>query len=83
MLQKKEKAWSMRYPETKYDKYITEHRSISETKRGNAWFELSGGKDMRDECGKGYYKGIVAFSQKDATSKDAIQIEKDLTRYLK
>ena len=78
MLQKKEKAWSMRYPETKYDKYITEHRSIR-----NAWFELSGGKDMRDECGKGYYKGIVAFSQKDATSKDAIQIEKDLTRYLK
>ena len=71
----------MRYPETKYVKYIKEHRSISESKRGNAWFELSGGREMRDECGKDYYKGVVALSQKDTTSRDAIQIEKDLARY--
>ena len=77
---KREETWSLRYPETKYDKYIKEHRSISESKRGNAWFELSGGREMRDECGKDYYKGVVALSQKDTTSRDAIQIEKDLAR---
>lgn len=37
---------------------------------------------MRDECGKDYYRGIVALSQKDKTSRDAIQIEKDLMRYI-
>lgn len=72
--------WPLRYPPTKYDKYIEEHRGISEKRRGNAWFELSGGKDLREECGKDYYKNIVALSSKDTTSKDAVQIEKDIRR---
>ena len=55
---------------------MEENRGINEKKRGNAWFELSGGKDMREECGKDYYKNIVA-----ASSKDAIQIEKDIHRW--
>ena len=50
---------------------MEENRGINEKKRGNAWFELSGGKDMREECGKDYYKNVVAASSKDTTSKDA------------
>lgn len=60
---------------------MEENRGINEKKRGNAWFELSGGKDMREECGKDYYKNVVAASSKDTTSKDAIQIEKDIHRW--
>ena len=71
----------MRYPETPYDKYIKEGRAISSRKRGNAWFELSGGKVMRERKGRDYYKSIVEKSSTDSTSKDAIQIEKDLKRY--
>ena len=36
---------------------------------------------MREQKGKDYYKAIVAQSSADSTSKDAIQIEKDLKRY--
>lgn len=36
---------------------------------------------MREECGKDYYKNVVASSSKDTTSKDAIQIEKDIHRW--
>ena len=78
--QDKTAKWALRYPATPYDKYIVEQRAISGRKRGNAWFELSGGKDLRDEKGKGYYKRIVEASSQDMSSKDAIQIEKDLLR---
>lgn len=73
----------MRNPSTRYDKYIEEHRSFNQKKRGNAWFELSGGKDMRSECGEEYYKKVVEYSNKNPNSKDNIQIEKDITRYAK
>ncbi|KAK8801850.1 hypothetical protein WA588_006134 [Blastocystis sp. NMH] len=76
----KSAKWALRYPSTPYDKYIVEQRAISGRKRGNAWFELSGGKDLREEKGKGYYKRIVEESSRDMSSKDAIQIEKDLLR---
>ena len=36
---------------------------------------------MREQKGKDYYKTIVEQSSADSTSKDAIQIEKDLKRY--
>ena len=35
---------------------------------------------MREECGKDYYQNVVALSSKDTTSKDAVQIEKDIHR---
>ena len=35
---------------------------------------------MREECGKDYYQNIVALANQDTTSKDAIQIDKDIHR---
>lgn len=36
---------------------------------------------MREECGKDYYQNIVALANQDTTSKDAIQIDKDIHRW--
>ena len=78
--QDKSAKWALRFPSTPYDKYIEEGRGISSRKRGNAWFELSGGKELRDQNGKEYYNRIVKESAADTTSKDAVQFEKDLMR---
>ena len=78
--QDKSAKWALRFPSTPYDKYIEEGRGISSRKRGNAWFELSGGKELRDQNGKEYYSRIVRESAADKTSRDAVQIEKDLMR---
>ncbi|KAK8789966.1 hypothetical protein WA158_006746 [Blastocystis sp. Blastoise] len=73
-------SWSLRDPPTKYDKYFKEDRPINKKKRGIAWFNLSGGADLRDEMGEYHYETILQDILQDLSSPDALQIQRDLDR---